>query len=186
MKAKQHNAICPMIIPAHKLPCALDGDRPSDRRVVHGRSVTVAARGIIPKKTAVATHSNAPTTTGAKFGVNTRRSASSLNKKLGTICAVHVAKSVPTAPPAREIVTLSDKSSAAYSLRDAPSATRREVSWERFEALAVSKEATLVQASTNTAAAASVTKMLMRDSAWAILGVMSRKVTISTDVPRLF
>jgi hypothetical protein len=62
------------------------------------------------------------------------------------------------------MTTLSDKSSPANSLREAPSATRRDVSWERLEALAISKEPTLMQAITNTAAAAKVTKTLTRDN----------------------
>jgi len=125
MKTRQHSVICPMIIPAQSFLYALDGVPLSDRRISHGRSVTVTASGIIPKKTVVATHSNEPVIIVAKCGANTKRSASSRNRKIGTICAVHAARSVPKAPPAKEMTTLSDKSSPANSMREAPSATRR-------------------------------------------------------------
>ncbi len=75
---------------------------------------------------------------------------------------VHSARSIPKAPPATEMRTLSDRRPLASWPRLAPSATRTDVSSERADARASMNDATLAHAMKKTAPPASRSSPLMR------------------------
>ena len=84
---------------------------------------------------------------------------------------VHRANSMPNAPPATEMRTLSESSCFASWPRLAPSATRTDVSWERADARESRNVATLAHAMKNTAPAAAGSSVAMRDMPPAASGV---------------
>ena len=90
---------------------------------------------------------------------------------ISQVFCVHTASSMPNAPPATEMMVLSESSSRASWPRLAPNATRMAVSWKRAEARPSRNKPTLTHAIRNSAPAAKSSSVPMRERRAALSGV---------------